>query len=111
MTNLPHWKAEVKHAELCESLREGFRSVKDPEIGMDIIQLGLIRDVDIQEDSALVTMILTTPFCPYAPALMEQTRVAAQVVLDRPTKVEMGTEYWDRTMMEDDVADDWGLMF
>jgi metal-sulfur cluster biosynthetic enzyme len=111
MSNLPLWKAEVNHPELCEHLREGLRQVKDPELGMDIIQLGLIRDVDIQSDSANLTMILTTPFCPYAPAMMEQTRKKAEETLERPTKIEMGTEYWDRTMMEDGAADDWGLMF
>jgi metal-sulfur cluster biosynthetic enzyme len=110
MSNLPHWKAEVEHPELCEHLREGLTQVKDPEIGMDVVQLGLIRDVDIQPDNALVTMILTTPFCPYAPAMMEQTRKKAEEMLARPTKIEMGTEFWDRTMMDDD-GEDWGLMF
>ena len=110
MTNHPHWKAEVNHPELCEQLIEGLRQVKDPEIGMDVIQLGLIRDVDIQPDNAHVTMILTTPFCPYAPAMMEQTRKKAEEMLERPTTIKMGLESWDRTMMEDD-GEDWGLMF
>ncbi|HRF94432.1 MAG TPA: iron-sulfur cluster assembly protein, partial [Aggregatilineales bacterium] len=55
-----------------EGLIEALRSVIDPEIGMNIIELGLIRHTDIQPDRANITMIMTTPFCPYAPQLLEQ---------------------------------------
>lgn len=98
---------EVKNQE--ESLFEALRSVVDPEIGMNVIELGLVRDVDIQEDRAHLTMIMTTPFCPYAPQLLEQTRRTAQEHLGLPTTIEMGLEMWDPSMMEDGVADDWGL--
>ena len=47
----------------------------DPEIGMSIIQLGLVRDVSIENDIAHMQMLLTTPFCPYGPALIEMTRL------------------------------------
>ena len=51
-----------KEDELLESLR----SVIDPEIGMNIVELGLVRNLEIDEpsDRAKITMILTTPFCP-----------------------------------------------
>ena len=54
-------------------------------------------------------MIMTTPFCPYAPQLLEQTRRTGQEYLNRPTTIEMGLEMWDPSMMEDGAADDWGL--
>jgi metal-sulfur cluster biosynthetic enzyme len=92
-----------------EGLREALRAVVDPEIGMNIIELGLIRDVDIQEERGHVTMIMTTPFCPYAPQLLEQTRRTAQEFLKTPVTIEMGLEMWDPSMMEDGAADDWGL--
>ncbi|MBE0691432.1 MAG: hypothetical protein IH587_15040, partial [Anaerolineae bacterium] len=56
-----------------------------------------------------VNMIMTTPFCPYAPQLLEQTRRMAQEYLQRPTTIEMGMEMWDPSMMEEGLADDWGL--
>ena len=80
----------------------------DPELGMNIVQLGLVRNVEIKDDSALVTMILTTPFCPYAPQLMEACRSKAEETLGISTGIEMGREFWDRSRMEDDAVD-WGL--
>lgn len=96
-------------AEKETSLRESLRAVVDPEIGMNIIELGLIRQVDIQDENAHITMIMTTPFCPYAPQLLEQTRRTAQDFLGVPVTIEMGMEMWDPSMMEDGAANDWGL--
>ena len=90
-------------------LYEALRAVIDPEIGMNVVELGLVRGVDIGEDSARVNMIMTTPFCPYAPQLLEQTRRTAQDFLDLPTTIEMGMEMWDPSMMEEGAASDWGL--
>lgn len=92
-----------------DGLREALRSVIDPEIGMNIIELGLLRDMEIEEDRAHLIMIMTTPFCPYAPQLLEQSRRTAQNYLGVPTTIEMGMEMWDPSMMEDGAASDWGL--
>ena len=92
-----------------DSLREALRVVIDPEIGMNIVELGLVRGLDIREDVAHITMIMTTPFCPYAPQLLEQARRAAQEHLGVPVTIEMGLEMWDPSMMEEGAADDWGL--
>jgi metal-sulfur cluster biosynthetic enzyme len=54
-----------------EGVREALRAVVDPEIGMNIIELGLIRNIEVGDDQAHITMIMTTPFCPYAPQLLE----------------------------------------
>lgn len=90
-------------------LLEALRSVVDPEIGMNIIELGLIRQTEILDDRGHITMIMTTPFCPYAPQLLEQTRRTAQDFLGVPTTIEMGMEMWDPSMMEEGAASDWGL--
>jgi|SRR5215216_508970 metal-sulfur cluster biosynthetic enzyme len=92
-----------------EGLRDALRVVVDPEIGMNIIELGLIRNVEIGEDHGHITMIMTTPFCPYAPQLLEQTRRTAQEYLGTPTTIEMGMEMWEPSLMEDGAGDDWGL--
>ena len=88
---------------------EALRTVIDPEIGMNVIELGLVRDIQITEENAHVLMIMTTPFCPYAPQLLEQTRRTAQDFLGVPTTIEMGMEMWDPSMMEEGAAADWGL--
>lgn len=92
-----------------ETIREGLRQVVDPEIGMDVITLGLIRKIDLTPNRVHVVMILTTPFCPYAPQLMEQVRRTAQQFAGVPATIEMGLEIWDPSMMEDGAAEDWGL--
>ena len=92
-----------------EGLRQALRAVVDPEIGLNVVELGLLRNIEIMEDSAHIQMIMTTPFCPYAPHLLEQTRRTAQDYLGMPTTIEMSMEMWDPTMMEEGVADDWGL--
>jgi len=92
-----------------DGLREALRSVIDPEIGMNVVELGLVRDMDIEDERAHLTMIMTTPFCPYAPQLLEQTRRTAQNYLGVPTTIEMGMEMWSPEMMEDGAASDWGL--
>ena len=90
-------------------LYEALRTVIDPEIGMNVVELGLVRGVEFDDNSAHVNMIMTTPFCPYAPQLLEQTRRTTQDYLGVPTTIEMGMEMWDPSMMEEGAASDWGL--
>ena len=93
-----------------EGVHEALRSVIDPEIGMNVMELGLIRDMyKLWMIAPIFLMIMTTPFCPYAPQLLEQTRRTAQDFLGVPTTIEMGMEMWDPSMMEEGAAADWGL--
>lgn len=103
------WVAQSTHPELAEKAKEAWREVMDPEIGLNIIELGLIRDLELTDDQAKVTMIMTTPFCPYGPALLEMTRKSGQEALGRPTTIEMGMEMWDPSYMEEGAGADWGL--
>jgi metal-sulfur cluster biosynthetic enzyme len=83
--------------------------VVDPEIGLNVIELGLIRDASISGDQATVNMILTTPFCPYGPAMLEMTRAKAEEALKVPTTIEMGVEMWDFSYMEEGAGAEWGM--
>ena len=104
-----HWQLESTHPDLVEPLRESLRQVVDPEIGLNVIELGLVRDVTVESDKANVMMILTTPFCPYGPAMLEMTRAKAEEALKRPTAVEMGVEMWDFSYMEEGAGAEWGM--
>ncbi len=94
---------------MADRVRDALRQVIDPEIGLDVIALGLIREIEVSADKLHVIMILTTPFCPYGPQLLEQTRRTSQEASGLPTTIEMGLQMWDPSMMEDGIADDWGL--
>ena len=48
-TTLPNWKASTSHPELAGKIKEALRQVRDPEIGSDVVQLGLIREIEISE--------------------------------------------------------------
>ncbi len=100
--------ADVKDtAELESAIKESLREVIDPEVGMNVVDLGLIRKIEFGEDETQITMILTTPFCPLAGWIIDQVRQKAESVLNQPVKVTLGDELWDPSMME---VDAWGLV-
>jgi metal-sulfur cluster biosynthetic enzyme len=106
---LTTWDAETAHHETCEKIRQALRDVRDPELGMDVIQLGLIRNVTIENECVMMVMILTTPYCPYAPMMMESARKKTEEITSLPTEVTYGTEIWNQTMMEEGSGFDWGI--
>lgn len=103
------WDIHETHPELVEPLRAKLAEVIDPEIGLNVIQLGLIRRVKIEDEMASVYVLLTTPFCPYGPAMLEMIKRKAEEGLGKSVAVELGFEPWDFSMMEDPGALDWGL--
>jgi len=105
-----HWQLDETHPDMASALREGWREVKDPELGLSIIELGLIREVELEQDELKVKMILTTPFCPYAPALFDSTSRKAEDVTGKTSFVNLGLDPWDPSMMEDGLAAEWGLI-
>lgn len=103
--------ADLEYAAIEQTTRTALREVYDPELGMSVVELGLIRKFAWTPDTVEVTMILTTPFCPYGPALIEQVRQKSQEASQRTAKVTMGLEMWEPTMMEDQAAANWGLYY
>jgi metal-sulfur cluster biosynthetic enzyme len=55
-----------------DEVREALKAVTDPEIGLDIVNLGLIYNVDVHENNIKVEMTLTGPGCPVGPMLQSQ---------------------------------------
>lgn len=103
------WQIASTHPEKLAGLQEVLRQIIDPEIGLNIIELGLVRDVVLQSDEVNMTMILTTPFCPYGPAMLESTRQKTEEFFKLPTTIKMGMEMWDFSYMEEGLGADWGL--
>ena len=71
--NIPVWEIENTNPEIVPALEDSLVEITDPELGLNILQLGLVRNIEMKSDHAVVTMILTTPFCPYGPSMLETT--------------------------------------
>jgi metal-sulfur cluster biosynthetic enzyme len=54
--------------------------VKDPELNLDLVVLGLIYEVDVQDAVVEVTMSLTSPACPVAGQIVDQARAAVEAI-------------------------------
>jgi metal-sulfur cluster biosynthetic enzyme len=89
----PVFDAERRATEL--AILDALRSVVDPEIGMNVVELALIRQIILGPDSTEVKMILTTPFCPYAGSMIAQVKEQAESVVDHEVKVTLLAERWD----------------
>lgn len=59
-----------------EKVVEVLKTVKDPEIHIDVYTIGLIYDIKVEKDNVEVLMTLTTPQCPYGPQLMDDMKEA-----------------------------------
>jgi metal-sulfur cluster biosynthetic enzyme len=91
--------ATVTQDDVYEALEE----VIDPELGLDFVSLGLVYDVEVENDEVFITFSLTTPACPIGPQVTEQMRefvsdlegvekVHPKMVFDPPWSPEMMSE-------------------
>lgn len=94
-----------------EKVWEALRDVYDPEIPVNVVDLGLVYNVAIEDKAITVDMSLTAPGCPVAPYMQEQTaqkvkeatnaeRVVVNIVWDPP---------WNPQMMSEDARLELGL--
>jgi metal-sulfur cluster biosynthetic enzyme len=63
-----------------KEVRKALRKVKDPELNLDLVVLGLIYDIKIEGGRVDVTMSLTSPGCPVAGELLTKAREAVESV-------------------------------
>ena len=89
----PVFDAERRATEL--AILDALRAVVDPEIGMNVVELALIKQILLGENETEVKMILTTPFCPYAGSMIAQVQEQAESVVEHPVKVTLLAERWD----------------
>ena len=95
------------------SVIDALKSIYDPEIPVDIYELGLIYDVDISDDGdAVVTMTLTTPHCPVAESLPNEVELrvlSVPGVRDAEVKL-VWDPPWDPSKMSDEARLELGML-
>jgi metal-sulfur cluster biosynthetic enzyme len=89
----PAFDPQARATEL--AILDALRAVVDPEIGMNVVELALIRQILLSPEQTEVKMILTTPFCPYAGAMIQQVKEQVETVVDNDVKVTLLAERWD----------------
>lgn len=100
-------------ASLGEEVIKVLKTIYDPEIPVDIYELGLIYDVQISDEGeAKVLMTLTTPNCPVAESLpMEVEEKVGEIEEITKSKVEITFEpEWEKDMMSEEAKFELGLL-
>jgi len=108
-TNRTVWQADQQDPPRAGVIREALRDIADPELGLNVIELGLVRDLVFDTGKVAATVVLTTPFCPYGPAMIEQMRRKIADTAKEPATITLSPEMWDRSMMEEGAAAEWGF--
>ncbi len=63
-----------------KAVRNALKTVKDPELNLDLVVLGLVYDIEVEGASAKATISLTTPMCPAAAQILEEAKEAVASV-------------------------------
>ncbi|NJN16233.1 MAG: metal-sulfur cluster assembly factor [Oscillochloris sp.] len=100
-----------------DMVRAALKNVIDPEIGMDIVNLGLIYRVDVLSDGRVVDvdMTLTTPACPAGPQIINQARSEIEQLKTVYQDLEdikinlVWTPFWNPSMMSEDAREELGF--
>jgi len=96
---------------LDEKMLEALRQVIDPELFVNIVDLGLVYSINYDGDKAYVDMTLTSPMCPAGPQLVQQAKMALErlrEVNEAVIKIVM-TPPWSPERMTDEARDQLGI--
>ena len=59
-----------------KDVRDALKGVKDPELGLDLVVLGLVYDIEVEDADVKVLISLTSPLCPVAGQIVEDAKQA-----------------------------------
>ncbi|MDO4224330.1 MAG: SUF system Fe-S cluster assembly protein [Bergeyella zoohelcum] len=101
-------------AEIGEKIILALKTIYDPEIPVDIYELGLVYDVQISDEGDVkVVMTLTTPNCPVAETLPQEVKQKVSDV-DGVKEVDLELTFepaWNKEMMSEEAKFELGILF
>ena len=92
-------------------LRNALTQVIDPEVGMNIVDLGLVYDIRIAAERIEVDITMTTPACPMSSMIADQVREVISAGVAAGTEVIVNLVWdppWDASMMSDHAREHFG---
>lgn len=106
-------KKELTKKDVEELIIETLKTIYDPEIPVDIYEMGLIYEINLDDDfNSEIIMTLTSPSCPVAESLPEEVRQKVEDMWSvKSSKVELAWEpTWDKEMMSEEAKLELGFM-
>jgi metal-sulfur cluster biosynthetic enzyme len=94
-----------------QQVRDVLRQVIDPEVGRDIVSLGLVYRVDIAPDSLVIEMTMTSPACPMGEMIVGDARAALAKALPATIKPDIRLVWeppWNPSMMDEATKQHFG---
>ena len=94
-----------------EQLRNTLRSVVDPEVGVNIVDLGLVYQVEVTPEAVKVLLTMTSPACPLSDLVIADAESALWAVVPEavPVSIELvWSPPWDPSMMSDKARENLG---
>ena len=94
-----------------DAVFEAIKEIIDPEVGINIVDMGLIYGVDIEDETVNITMTLTSPGCPAGGQLINGTQHVTQQ-LENVEEVNINvvwTPRWTPEMMTEEAKDELGI--
>lgn len=100
-----------------DMVRTALKNVVDPEIGLDVVNLGLVYNIDVQDEGKVVAvdMTLTTPACPAGPQILDQAKREVMVLQEVYKDLEdvkinlVWTPFWNPSMMTEEAREELGF--
>jgi FeS assembly SUF system protein len=101
-------------AKIGEEIIQTVKTVYDPEIPVDIYELGLIYDVQVSDEGvARIVMTLTTPNCPVAETMPQEVKDKVKTV-EGVTEVDLDLTFepsWNKDMMSEEAKFELGILY
>ncbi|HET9301337.1 MAG TPA: metal-sulfur cluster assembly factor [Propionibacteriaceae bacterium] len=104
--NLDDQSEQVGERQLLEDIEEALKDVVDPELGINVVDLGLIYGLQFEDDDSLtIDMTLTSAACPLTDVIEDQTQTALEGLVDRWVINWVWMPPWGMEMITDDGRD------